>query len=73
MARQHPYLSLITPMIPAGADVDPRHVLAYILTGRSGLSNMSREEFETETKLCTQCVLAVGKEQAERSAQSWGL
>lgn len=65
------YLTLITPMIPAG--MDPRHVMGYILTGRSGLSNMSREEFESEAKLCTQCVLAVGTEQAERCAKSWGL
>ncbi len=67
------YLQLITPMIPAGTD--PRHVMAYILTGRNGggLSNMSKEQFQAEATLCTACVKAVGPASAERSAQSWGL
>jgi hypothetical protein len=66
------YLELLTEL--GGLEgCDPRHVLAYILTGHPTLGHLTRDCFRAEIKIATQCVHTVGPFAAERSAKSWGL
>lgn len=67
----HAYLNLVATLAPTG--YEPRHLLAYILTGHPTLGHLSREDFRAECLLAARCVDAAGPAQAERCARSWGL
>ena len=53
--------------------VDPRHIEGYMRLQHSTLDGLSWREFQSEIRLCIQCVFAGGQGAAERNAVSYGL
>lgn len=54
-------------------ECDPRHLEAYARLKYSTLSHLSREELREEAEIGADCVKAVGVEEAEGLAKSFGL
>jgi len=52
---------------------NPRHVEAFMRSQYSTLDHLSPEQFREEALICAACVDAVGPEEAEATAVSFGL
>ncbi len=52
---------------------DPRHIEAYMRLKYSTLDGLSKDEFEREVAIASECVRLGGKPMAERLARSYGL
>lgn len=59
--------------IIGGADVDPRHIEAYMRLKYGVLDHLGPAEFREEVHVGIACVLVGGREEAEWLAQSYGL
>lgn len=54
-------------------DHDPRHIEGYISLAYHNFSNISREEWENEVLIASECIKYAGIDAAESCAQSFGL
>ena len=68
-----PYHARIIAESGAAVGFDPRHILAFVLTGHPTTSALSREDWQFEIRLAVKCIQHVGVEHAERCAKNWGI
>ena len=52
---------------------DPRHIEGYMRLQYGTLGHLSRNDFEKEVDICSQCIMADGEANAEANAKSFGL
>ncbi len=55
------------------AEIDPRHIEAYVRLDHPTLDGLSYSEFSFEVAVAVECILAGGIEQAESLARSFSL
>jgi hypothetical protein len=63
--------NLIRPLV--SADVDPRHVEAWIRSEHGTLDHLSRRQFELEVSAAVACIARGGTKMSEMLARSYGL
>lgn len=56
-----------------GIEADPRHIEAFMRLEHPTLNHLSAAEFAEEINIGLACIAEVGDEEAERTAQSFGL
>jgi len=65
------YQREIAKIVPA--DIDPRHVEAFMRLEYATLDHLSRSTFNREVRIGVACIREGGVAAAERNAQSFGL